>query len=99
MRRLRCDCNARGNAFGDITHEPMRGVTLVTPLCRNMLRQHRRGVAAASAADGLREDTLLSAMQVVTLNGQVASGSIFDNVLFIQSIQGRLALRENANIK
>ena len=29
MRQRRCDRNARGTAFGDITHEPIRSVTLV----------------------------------------------------------------------
>ena len=38
-------------------------------------------------------------MQVVTLDGQVASGSMFNTVLFllIHSIQGMPALRENVN--
>ena len=60
-----------------------------------MLLQHRRGIAAANVACGSkwRENTL-NAMQAVTLDGQVAFGSKFDAVLFIQSIQGRLARRE-----
>ena len=41
----------------------------------------------------------MSAMQVVTMDDQVASSNMFDTVvfLFIQSIKGRLVLREEAN--
>ena len=85
------------------THEPMRGVTLV--------RRNRRVPQHAAATQTRRRrsqrrinqimERKSSAMQDVTLEGQVTSGSRFDDVLFlfIQSIQGRLELKKKANKK
>ena len=87
MGRRRCARNARCGSEDRSVAE-----------CSSMLRRQRLGIAASGRL--WRENTL-SAMQNVTLGGQVASGSLFDTVLFlfIQSIQGRLALKEKANKK
>ena len=89
---------ARVTTFGDNTREPTRGVTLVR---RIQIRRRVQQRAAATlptphpADNGEKTHRVLCKL----LNGQVSSGSMFDTVLFIQSIQERLARREKANKK